>query len=98
MIEYKIVIILRAVVEVAGYALIGQGILFLFAGASRHKNFAYQLLAAVTRPAFRVARIVTPRFVRDEHIGLVAFFLVFWLWVALTLAKRYVCVTRNLAC
>lgn len=98
MIEYKLITIARALVEVAGYALVGQGLLYLLAGASREKNFAYQMLAAVTRPIMRLARWVSPRIVADRHIGLVAFFLVFWAWFALTVAKRYVCVTENLAC
>ncbi len=96
--EYTLVLVARALVEVAGYALIGQGVLYVFAGASRHKNFVYQLFVAVTRPVLRAARWLTPRFIDDRFIGLVAFFLVFWLWIALTVAKRYLCVTQQLGC
>lgn len=90
--ECTLVIIVRAIVEVAGYALIGQGVLFVFAGASRHKNFVYQLFVAVTNPAIRLTRFVTPRFIADQHIGLVTFFLLFWVWILLTYAKLRVCV------
>jgi hypothetical protein len=98
MLEYKLITIARALVEVAGYALIGQGLLHLLAGASRETNFAYQMLSAVTRPVIGFARCVSPRIVADRHVGLVAFFLLFWAWIALTVAKRYVCVTAKLAC
>ena len=98
MLEYKLITIARALVEVAGYTLIGQGILALFAGASREKNFVYQLLSAVTRPVMVAVRWITPRFIADQHLGFVAFFLLFWIWIGLTVAKRYVCVTENLVC
>jgi len=98
MLEYKLITIARALVEVAGYSLIGQGILALFAGASRDRNFAYQLLSVVTRPVVAAARWMTPRFIADRHAGWVAFFLLFWVWIALTVAKRYVCAAQNLVC
>lgn len=96
--ELKLVVIAKGLAEVVGYTLIGQGVLFLFAGASRQRNFAYQLLAAVTNPIFKAVRWITPRFVADRHLGLVAFFLVFWIWLALAIAKRYLCVTNGLDC
>jgi hypothetical protein len=74
-------IILKALVEVALIAMIGQGVLYIFAGAGRHQNLMYRLLATVTRPAFKVARFITPRFVLDQHIGFVAFFLLVVLWI-----------------
>lgn len=96
--ELKLVVIAKGLAEVVGYTLIGQGVLFLFAGASRDRNFAYQMLSAVTNPVFKAARWITPRFVADRHLGLVVFFLVFWIWVGLAIAKRYLCVTNGLDC
>ncbi len=97
-IELLLLSIARALVEVAGYALLGQGVLALFAGNKRHDNFVYRLLDVVTRPVIRVTRIVTPRFILDRHMPFVAFFLLFWLWLGLAFAKRYVCVVNGLAC
>jgi hypothetical protein len=74
-------IILKALIEVALIALIGQGVLYIFAGAGRQQNLMYRLLATVTRPAMMAARFITPRFVLDQHIGLVAFLLLLVLWV-----------------
>lgn len=90
--------VLRALVEVAGFALLGQGMLALLAGKHRHDNLFYKILQVVTRPAIRLVRAVTPRLVMDAHIPYVTFFLLFWLWIALALAKRYLCVSHGLPC
>jgi hypothetical protein len=84
--------ILKAVLEVAGLALVGQGLLFLFAGAKRDRNMVYQGLATVTRPVVRVARFVTPRVVLDRHLGLVAFLLVALAWFFVLVQKQSVCI------
>jgi len=83
--------ILKAVLEVAGLALLGQGLLFLFAGAKRDRNVIYQAFVTVTRPVLRVTRFVTPRVVLDRHIGLVAFLLVALAWFFVLLEKQAVC-------
>lgn len=97
-IELLIVSIARALTEVAGWFMLGQGVLYVFAGSRRNENFVYQLFALLTRPIMRVTRVVTPRIVRDEHIWLAAFLLLLWLWLGLGVAKRYLCVTRDLMC
>jgi len=89
---------LRALAEVVGYTFIGQGVLALFAGANRDRNFVYQLLRAVTNPMVKVARWVTPKFVADQHVPLVAFFIVFWLWIFFGIMKHQYCVQHSLAC
>jgi hypothetical protein len=96
--ELLIVSIARAVVELAGWFMLGQGILYVFAGRRRSENFVYQLFALLTRPVMRITRAITPRVVRDEHVWIAAFLLVLWLWIGLGIAKRYICVTQNLVC
>ncbi len=86
----KLISMLRALVEVALFSLLGQGALHLIAGASRDKNFVYRLLKVITSPVTRIVRAITPRFILDRHINLVAFFLLLWLWLLLAVAKRYV--------
>lgn len=83
----NIVIILKALTEIAGLALLGQGILFVLAGANREQNLFYKALKTVTSPIMRAVRFITPRFVPDRHIGIAAFFLVVGLWLALTMLK-----------
>ncbi len=58
------------------WTLIGQGLLAVMIGQQREQNFVYRFFAAITRPLFRLARWVTPRFVADAHLGFVALFLV----------------------
>jgi hypothetical protein len=74
-------IILKGLVEVMLLVLLGQGILHVLAGAARHNNLVYRMFATVTAPIMKAARFVTPRFIVDQHLGLVAFFLLCVLWV-----------------
>ena len=73
--------ILKGLVEVALLVMVGQGLLFVLAGASRHQNLVYRMFATVTQPIMKATRAITPRFIVDQHIGLVAFFLLLVLWV-----------------
>jgi len=81
--------VLRALVEVALLALLGQGLLALLAGARRDTNPIYMLFKIVTKPAIVAARWITPKLVIDKHIPFVAFFLLFWLWIFLAWAKQF---------
>ena len=53
------------------------------AGSKRDANFVYRLFQVVTSPVIKLMRLVTPRFVIDRHLPFLAFFLLFWLWLAL---------------
>jgi hypothetical protein len=92
-----IVSILRAVVEVALLALIGQGILALLAGGRRHNNFVYRLFLVITGPVMKASRWITPKVIIDKHLPFVAFFLLFWLWIMLAWIKRELCLLSGLA-
>lgn len=89
---------LRTLVEVAGWALLGQGLLALLAGRRRHDNLIYQIFEIVTRPVVRAVRWITPRIVLDAHIPFVAFFLLFWLWLGLAWLRHDICAAHGLAC
>ena len=73
-----------SVVSLVGMLLVmlGQGLLFVLAGPSRHQNLVYRMFATVTAPIMKATRVITPRFIVDQHLGLVAFFLLVVLWVA----------------
>ena len=88
----ELVIILKAVNEVALMALLGQGALYILAGARRDTNSVYAILKAVTSPVMKLARVITPRFVLDRHIGFVALFLVLVVEALLIAAKIYLVV------
>jgi hypothetical protein len=84
---YEIIVILKALTEVAGVAMLGQGVLWVIAGSKRDQNLVYNLFKTLTSPVMKVTRWITPRVVLDQHLGLVAFFLLLVLWVALTAMK-----------
>jgi hypothetical protein len=88
----------RMLVEIAVFALLGRGVLALLAGTHRHDNLFYKILETVTRPALKAVRWLAPRFVIDAHIPMLTFFLLFWLWIALAIAKRHLCGLHGLAC
>jgi|SRR5512139_3259544 hypothetical protein len=96
--ELFAVSVFRALVEVAGFFLLGQGLLYLLAGARRESNMIYQLFQIVTRPVIRLVRLITPRIIVDRHIPVVAFFLLFWLWIVLAYVRRIICDANGLVC
>jgi hypothetical protein len=87
-----LVSMLKLLAEIALLALAGQGVLALLAGAKRDQNLFYQLLQILTRPFVAGARLITPRVVLDRHVPMVAFLLLFFVWVAATTAKISICV------
>lgn len=81
--------ILRALVEVAMLALLGQGIVGLLSGTRRQENPIYRIFLVVTRPAILLTRAITPGAIIDRHIPFIAFFLLVWLWVSLAWFKHH---------
>jgi len=84
---YEMIVVLKALTEVAGIAMIGQGVLYLVSGNKRDKNTFYVIFRTITSPVFKVTRWITPRVILDRHLGLVAFFLLVVLWLGLTVMK-----------
>lgn len=76
----------KAIVEVAGFAFMGQGLVALFAGARRDSNVVYQIFRIVTSPVTRATRFVAPKFIPDRHIPFLAFGLLLWAWMLLIVA------------
>lgn len=97
-VELLVVTMMRAVVEIAAWFMLGQGLLYVLAGRKRKENFVYQLFSILTRPVMKLTRAISPRFVRDDHIPYAAFLLLLWVWVGLALAKRSICASQALAC
>jgi len=83
--------IVKVVAEIALLSLLGQGVLWVLAGRRREQNLFYQLFQVLTRPVIRGARLVSPRIVLDQHLPLVAFLLLSFVWLAATLAKIDIC-------
>jgi hypothetical protein len=88
----KLLLIVKAIAEIAFFALIGQGIVALFAGADREKNVVYQIFKIITFPITWLARVLTPRkLVRETHLPLAAFFICFWIWLGAIFGMSYTC-------
>ena len=83
----QVVIILKALAEVALFAFVAQGILYLFAGAKREQNFVYTTFRMLTSPVTKFTRFIAPKFILDQHIAFLGFFILLFVWAALTLAK-----------
>jgi hypothetical protein len=81
-IELLLVVILKALAELAFMFLAGRGLLYVLAGGKRQGNIFYQIFCILTDPLLRAARWITPRFVVDTHIPLVTLMLLLWIWLA----------------
>jgi len=88
----------RALIEVAGFALLGQGALALLAGQRRHDNLFYKILQIITAPAIRLTRLITPRIIIDAHLPYLTFFLLLWLWLGLAFLRQTLCAGEGLSC
>lgn len=97
-IDLLFVTVAKALVELAGLFILGQGLLYLLAGRKREGNLFYGLLKVLTRPVYAAIRFVTPKVIVDRHIPIVAFVVLFWLWVILTFAKIQICAEREDRC
>jgi hypothetical protein len=87
----QVIVIVKALVEIAGIAFLGQGVLWLVAGSKRGENVVYKIFQTLTAPVTKVTRLITPRVVLDQHIGLVAFFLLIVLWFVVVVFKVKTC-------
>jgi hypothetical protein len=81
--ELLLVVIVKALAELALMFLLGRGVLYILAGPRRDGNLFYQILRIVTDPVIRAARWLSPRFVVDAHIPFVAVALVAWIWLVI---------------
>ncbi len=97
-IEFTLLSILLALVQVAIYLFIGRGAMHIFAGAGREQNFIYQLFKKGTDPLVKATRRITPRFVIDRHVPFVTFILLIWIGLALVYLRRGICVAQQLNC
>lgn len=87
--------IIQLVLYIAVLALIGQGVLYLLAGARRDQNFFYKLLQTLSLPFTAVVRKITPRQVGDHQVPIVTFFLLVLALVIVWFEIVNLCVGSN---
>ena len=66
---------IQLVLYIALLALIGQGALYVLAGAKRDSNVFYKLLQVLTKPFTSLVRLMTPKLVSDQQVPVVTFLL-----------------------
>jgi hypothetical protein len=87
----------KLIAEIALLALFGQWVLGLLAGQRKSENIFYKILQQVGSPFVKLARFVTPKFVLERHLPLVAFLILGFVWVGVTLVKVNHCLKIGVA-
>lgn len=77
-----LVVMIKGLIEFAGFLLLGQGLVRVLSFGRHETNPVYRAFTFLTSPVVRAARAITPSAVVDRHVPLVAFLLLFWLWIA----------------
>jgi hypothetical protein len=88
--------LLQLILYIPLLALLGQGLLFVLAGAKRNENFFYQLLQLISKPFTFVVRKVTPAKVGDSQVPIVTFFLLVIVYAVVSFEKINLCVQIGL--
>jgi hypothetical protein len=81
---------LRAIVEMLGLCLIGQGVLYLMAGQKRHENAVYTLLSLLTRPVRRSIALVFRRSPSSVLVVAITFLALFSVWIGLAIMRKFI--------
>jgi hypothetical protein len=82
---------MKALLEIAALALVGRGLLYLLAGEKRHENVFYKILVTMTGPILKSVRFIAPRFIVDQHIGALTFFILVFFWFLLLTQNHALC-------
>jgi len=80
--------VLKGLAEFVGFLLLGQGLVYVLSFGRHETNPIYQFFRFLTRPVVRTVRGMTPQVVVDRHVPMVAFMLVFWVWVITIFVMR----------
>ncbi len=91
-----VLVILQTLMLVAALALLGQFIVGLFNWKGRQDNVVYQVLRVVASPVVKLARLLSPRVIIDQHVPAVALLLLAVGYFVVGFAHRDVCLD-NLA-
>jgi len=89
--------LIQLVIYIALLALLGQGVLYVLAGAKRQNNFFYQLLELISKPFTVPVRKRTPAKVADRHVSIVSFFVLLVIYAVVNFEKISLCVASNMA-
>ncbi len=85
--------LLQLILYIGLWALAGQGLLFIIAGAKRDTNLFYQLFEVINKPWTFLAALISPKQIATRHHPFVAFCVVAALYLAVTVVKIEHCVS-----
>ena len=80
---------LRAVIEMLGMCLMGQGMLYVLAGRGRTNNPIYQLFDLITRPPRKIVERILPA-ASSRTIGISCFAILLLLWLGLAFVRKFI--------
>lgn len=78
----------RAIVEMLGLCLLGQGALFLLAGEKCTGNPVWQLFSLITRAPRQLVAAILPRGISGGKISVATFLILFFLWTGLAFLRK----------
>ena len=87
----------KLLAEIALLALLGQWVIGLLTGQARERNPFYRVLQLIARPWVKAARWITPAFVLDRHLPLVAFAVLLLIWGGAAIVKVSTCLQIGIA-
>ncbi len=82
--------VLRAVVEMLGLCLVGQGVLAVISGKKRASNPIYQLFCLITGFPRRVVAAFLPAQTSKIKISMFAALMLFVMWIILAIFRKNV--------
>lgn len=85
----------QLVLYIALLALLGQGVLYVLAGARRESNFFYRFLQVLSKPFTRAVRRITPRQVPASAVAAITFCLLAALYLVVTFERVDFCITSQ---
>jgi hypothetical protein len=89
-----LLVIVKAIIEVALMALLGQFLVGIFAWGRRQGNIVYKLFQTIASPFTWVVRKLTPRVVLDTHIPLATLLLLVFVWLFVSMSLRTSCLSN----
>ena len=87
----------KLLAEIALFALLGQWLVGLLAGANKAGNPFYRALQLVGLPWIRTARWMAPRIVPDRHLPWVAIAILLLIWAVAAVGKVGICLQIGVA-
>lgn len=81
--------VVHNLVMLVGLFYMAQFVVGIFNWAARENNPVYRLFRFLASPVTAMVRAITPSAVQDKHVPVVAFFLLFWLYLTLIFVRLY---------